>query len=89
MGPFFQALDFLSPYFSGTFSSWEASYTPMDKDYYYDAYAFLKNPAGSWIKKKINPDNVKIKDRMMLSGNGRRLFWNRWPAESGINSPLH
>jgi hypothetical protein len=32
MGPFFQALDFLSPYFSGTFSSWEASYTQSISD---------------------------------------------------------
>jgi hypothetical protein len=60
-----------------------------DQNDYYDTYAFLKNSAGEWIKKKINPDKVEIKDRMMLSGNGRRLFWNRWPEESGINSPLH
>ena len=40
MGPFFQALDFLSPYFSGTFSSWEASYTQKDSS---NLYQYSRN----------------------------------------------
>ncbi len=48
MGPFFQALDFLSPYFSGTFSSWEASYTQFI--YAANKGEDLKNVAGAaWI----------------------------------------